>query len=131
MPVAQTVAQPLQLASTVIDELRRRRVLLPPPAVIEAIVRRARQQAEQITHELLTSGIKPDKLTILDTLLARRSDQGTTWLAWLRTAPHSPAPRNILRLLDRLDHVRTVGLDPARAAMIPSATFDKIGRAHV
>ncbi|EKU73256.1 hypothetical protein HMPREF9718_04619 [Sphingobium yanoikuyae ATCC 51230] len=126
MPVAQTVAQPLQLASTVIDELRRRRVLLPPPAVIEAIVRRARQQAEQLTHELLTSGIKPDKLTILDTLLARRSDQGTTWLAWLRNAPQSPAPRNILRLLERLDHVRTVGLDPARAAMIPSATFDRL-----
>ncbi len=40
MPVAQTVAQPLQLAGTVIDELRRRRVLLPPPAVLEAIVRR-------------------------------------------------------------------------------------------
>lgn len=51
MPVAQTVSQPLPLAGTVIDELRRRRVLLPSPAVIEAIVRRARQQAEQFTHE--------------------------------------------------------------------------------
>lgn len=30
MPVAQTVAQSLQFAGTVIDELRRRRVLLPP-----------------------------------------------------------------------------------------------------
>lgn len=38
----------------------------------------------------------------------------------------SPAPRNILRLLDRLDHVRTLGLDPAHAAMIPSATFDRL-----
>jgi TnpA family transposase len=126
MPVAQTVAQPLLLAGTVIDELRRRRVLLPPPAVIEAIVRHARQQAEQLTHEILTSGIEPDKLTMLDALLTRRSDQGTTWLAWLRNAPQSPAPRNILRLLERLDHVRNLGLDLARAAMIPSATFDRL-----
>ena len=92
----------------------------------EAIVRHARQQAEQLTHEILTSGIEPDKLTMLDALLTRRSDQGTTWLAWLRNAPQSPAPRNILRLLERLDHVRNLGLDLARAAMIPSATFDRL-----
>ena len=126
MPVAQTAAQPLLLAGTVIDELRRRRVLLPPPAVIEAIVRHARQQAEQLTHEILTNGIEPDKLAALDALLTRRSDQGTTWLAWLRNAPQSPAARNILRLLERLDHVRTLGLDQSRAAMIPSATFDRL-----
>ncbi len=29
-----------------------------------------------------------------------------------------------MRLLERLDHVRKLGLDPSRAAMIPSATFD-------
>lgn len=126
MPVAQTVAQPLLLASTAIDELRRRRVLLPPPAVIEAIVRHARQQAEQFTHEVLTNGIEAAKLAALDALLTRRSDQGTTWLAWLRNAPQSPAPRNILRLLERLDHVRSLGLAPARAGMIPSATFDRL-----
>lgn len=63
---------------------------------------------------------------MLDALLTRRSDQGTTWLAWLRNAPQSPAPRNILRLLERLDHVRNLGLDLARAAMIPSATFDRL-----
>lgn len=126
MPVAQTVAQPLQLADTVIDELRRRRVLLPPPAVIEAIVRHARRQAEQLTHEILTNGFEADRLAALDALLARRSDQGTTWLAWLRNAPQSPAPRNILRLLERLDHVRALGLDPARATMIPAVTFDRL-----
>jgi TnpA family transposase len=126
MPVAQTVAQPLQLATTIIDELRRRRVLLPPPTVIEAIIRRARQQAEQLTHEILTSGIEADNLVTLDALLARRSDQGSTWLAWLRNAPQSPAPRNILRVLERLDHVRTLAIDSARAAMIPAATFNRL-----
>jgi len=90
------------------------------------VVRRARQPAEQLTHEILTSGIETDRLAALDALLSRRSDQGPTWLAWLRNASQSPAPRNILRRLVRLDHVRTLGLDPARAAMIPSATFDRL-----
>lgn len=59
-------------------------------------------------------------------MLTRRSDQGPAWPAWLRNAPQSPAARNILRLLARLDPVRTPGLDPARAAMFPSATFDRL-----
>lgn len=52
MPVAQTVAQPLLLAGTVIGELRRRRVLLPPPAVIEAIVR---QRVSRPNNSLMKS----------------------------------------------------------------------------
>jgi hypothetical protein len=100
-------------------------VLLPPPAVIEAVVRHARQQAEQLTNEILINGIEPDKLAALDALLTRRSDRERH--GWPGCATRqSPAARNILRLLERLDHVRKLGLDPSRAAMIPSATFDRL-----
>src|SRR3546814_17495034 len=83
MPVAQTAAQPLLLAGTVIDELRRRRVLLPPSAVIEAIVRHARHQAEQLTHAILTNGIEPEKLTALDALqIGQSSGRARGWQYW-------------------------------------------------
>jgi len=38
----------------------------------------------------------------------------------------SPAPRNILRLIERLDHVRALGLAASRAATIPQTAFDRI-----
>ena len=126
MPVAQTIIQPLQLAEIVIDEMRRRRLLLPPVTVIEAIVRRSRRQADELVHDVLTEGLGDGGRTRLDALLARRGDRGATWLSWLRNPPLSPAPRNVMRLLERLDHVRAIGLAPARAATIPTAAFDRI-----
>lgn len=126
MPVAQTIIQPLQLAEIVIDEVRRRRLLLPSATVIEAVVRRARRQADELVHDVLTQGLGDDGRTRLDALLARRGDRGATWLSWLRNPPLSPAPRNVMRLLERLDHVRAIGPAPARAATIPTAAFDRI-----
>ena len=126
MPVAQTIIQPLQLAEIVIDEMRRRRLLLPPVTVFEAIVRRARRQADELIHDVLTQGLGDDGRDRLDALLARRGDRGATWLSWLRNPPLSPTPRNVMRLLERLDHVRAIGLLPARAATIPTAAFDRI-----
>lgn len=126
MPVAQTIIQPLQLAEIVIDEMRHRRLLLPPVTVIEAIVRRARRQADELLHDVPTQGLGDGGHTRLDALLARRGDRGATSLSWLRNPPLSPAPRNVMRLLERLDHVRAIGLAPARAATIPAAAFDRI-----
>jgi hypothetical protein len=68
----------------------------------------------------------PDTLQGLDDLLARRPGQAATWLSWLRNAPQSPAARNILRLIERLAYIRALGLDRARADMIPALTFDRL-----
>src|SRR3546814_192730 len=126
IPIAQTIVHPGQMAGVIVDELRRRQILLPSSSVLEAVLRRARQQAEQRTYEVLTNGLRPDTLQGLDDLLARRTGQAATWLSWLRNAPQSPAARNILRLIERLTHIRALDLDRARADMIPALTFDRL-----
>src|SRR3546814_11532609 len=99
----------------IVDELRRRQILLPSSSVLEAVLRRARQQAEQLTYEVLTTGLRPATLQGLDDLLARRTAHAATWLSWLRNAQQSPASRNLLRLLERPTHIPPPALDPARA----------------
>jgi hypothetical protein len=126
MPIAQTVTQPSRLAGIVIDEMRRRRLLLPPVTVVEAIVRRARQQAGDLIHDVLAGDLGDPERAALDALLSRRDDKSATWLSWLRNPPLSPAPRNVLRLIERLDHVRALGLAASRAATIPQTAFDRI-----
>jgi hypothetical protein len=126
IPIAQTIIHPGQMAGVIVDELRRRQIFLPSPLILEAVLRRARQQAEQLTYEVLTNGLRPDTLQGLDDLLARRTGQAATWLSWLRNAPQSPAARNILRLIERLAYIRALGLDRARADMIPALTFDRL-----
>src|SRR3546814_2225657 len=125
IPIAQTIIRPGQMAGVIVDELRRRHILLPSPSLLEAVLRRARQPAEQLTYEVLTNGLPPDKLQGLDDLLARRTGETATWLSWLRNAPQSPAARHILRLIERLTHSRPLDPHRARPALIPALTFDR------
>src|SRR3546814_2208521 len=82
--------------------------------------------SDLLTYEVLTNGLLPDTLQGLDDLLARRSGQATTWLSWLRNAPQSPAARTILSLIERLAYVRALGLDRARADLIPALPFTRL-----
>ena len=89
-------------------------------------VRRARQQADQLVQDVLSADLTPDTRSRLDGILERRSDRSASWLSWLRNPPLSPASRNVLRLLERLDHVRALKLDASRAATIPRMAFDRL-----
>jgi hypothetical protein len=64
IPIAQTIIHPGQMAGVIVDELRRRQIFLPSPLILEAVLRRARQQAEQLTYEVLTNGLRPDTLQV-------------------------------------------------------------------
>ena len=123
---AQTIVRPGQLAGIMVDELRRKRVVLPSPPVLEAVIRGARARAERLGHEVLIAGLDEDALARLDGLLAARPTGKLSWLGWLRNAPQSPAVNNVGRLLDRLAHVRTLGLDRARAAALPAPVFTRL-----
>ena len=123
---AQTIVRPGQLAGILVEELRRRRVVLPSPLVLEAVIRRARQHAEVLAHGVLTDGLDEAALVRLDGLLAGRPTGKLTWLGWLRNAPQSPAVSNIGKLLDRLRHVQSLGIDRARAAALPTAAFERL-----
>jgi TnpA family transposase len=123
---AQTIVRPGQLAGILVEELRRRRVALPSALVLEAVIRRARQRAEAIAHGVLTDGLDEAALDRLDGLLTARPTGKLTWLGWLRNAPQSPAVRNVGKLLDRLQHIRSLGIDRARAAALPTAAFERL-----
>ena len=123
---AQTIVRPGQLAGILVEELRRRRVTLPSPLVLEAVVRGARQRAERLGHEVLTAGLDEAALARLDALLDPLPMGKLTWLGWLRNAPQSPAPKNVPKLIDRLQHARSLGIDRARAGTLPPPVFERL-----
>jgi hypothetical protein len=86
---ARTILRPGQLAGILVEELRRRRVLLPTPLVLEAVIRGARERAERLAQEVLTSGLDEATLARLDALLDPRPAGKLTWIGWLRNAPQS------------------------------------------
>ena len=125
-PAAQADPRPGRLAAMAIDELRRQKVLLPSARALELVVQQARAHAERVSHQAIVGGTKEQQRHALDQLLQGKPDTPFTSLAWLRAAPQSPAARNLLALIERVQLIRTVGLDRGCEANVPPAVFERL-----
>jgi len=74
----------------------------------------ARRQIEAA----LLDGLTSERLATLDGLLAVDPAIRQTRFAWLRALPEAPSEKNLLAVIDRLDFVRALGLDPQRRGRI-------------
>ena len=132
MAFAVTLAQGMprleRLIAAVIEEARKRRVLLPSPRAIDLLCQQARVRSERLLYKALTSGMSDVTKKSLDGLLELVPDTAMTRLTWLRNASQSPAPANILGLIERIQFVRKLGVDAERRQAIPSGAFDRIAR---
>ena len=95
--------------------------------MLEAVIRGARIRAERLAHEVLVAGLPADTLIRLDKLLDRRAPPAKlSWLGWLRSAPQSQAPRSVSKLIERVEHIRSFAVDPARASTLPAPVFERL-----
>jgi Domain of unknown function (DUF4158) len=106
------------LAALVLEECRRRRIVLPRPAALERLCMEVRHQARRDVQRRLTDGLSPEQRRRLDALPQRREEDSQetsqTWLTWLRQMPEAATPTAMLGLIERLEHVRGIGIEPGR-----------------
>lgn len=126
LSIAQVNRDPMALATALVDELRCRRILLPSAAVLELILHQARGRAERLIHRILVDALGPDGGNRVETLLDPRADTGLAMLAWLRLAPQSPAPRNLIAVADRLEALRRLAVDQSVQSQVPEAAFERL-----
>jgi TnpA family transposase len=106
------------IVRAMLDQLRRTSIILPAPHVLERIGLDARVRARRRAFEAVASGLTDADRQTLDALLTNDPDVGRSRFTWLRDCPESPAPSNMIELLDRLDYVRSLGVDADRARRI-------------
>jgi hypothetical protein len=87
-----------------------------------------RVRREAVLHRALTTGLTEATKKGLDALLEVVPDTSTTRLSWLRNASQSPAPVNILGLIERIEFLRKLGVDVDPRQAIPAGAFDRIAR---
>src|ERR1700719_3241095 len=109
-------------------EARSRHILLPTPRAIDVLCHRACARSERLLQRALTTGLTDETRKSLDGLLRIAPEMTTTRLTWLRNASQSPAPTNILGLIERVEFLRKVGIDRERQQAIPASAFDRIAR---
>ena len=114
------------IVQAMLDRLQSNNVVLPSATVLERIGLAARARARKKTFEALAAGMTDAERDILAGLLAVDPDLRRSRFAWLRDYSESPAPSNIVALLDRLEYARGLGIDPARAGRIHAARLARL-----
>ena len=102
------------LAELVMEECRRRRIVVPTSWRLERICIDLRFRARREIERRLTDDLSPEQRRQLDALTQRRAESGQSWLGWLRQMPQATKPAAMLGLIERLNHVRAIGIDAAR-----------------
>jgi hypothetical protein len=106
--------------------LRATNVLLPAATVLERIGLAARVRARKKAFQALADGLTDDKRAALDKLLVLDPNVRRSRFAWLRDYAESPAPSNMLGLIDRLDYIRDLGIGSERTGRIHAARLDRL-----
>jgi hypothetical protein len=114
------------IVQAMIDHLRATSVLLPGAAVLERIGLAARVRARKKTFDALADGLTDTERAMLDKLLAVDPEVRRSRFAWLRDYSESPAPSNIIALLDRREYARSLGIGPDRTARIHAARLGRL-----
>lgn len=126
--LAPGLPRPERLVAAVIDEARRRRILLPSPRAIDLLCQQARTRSERLLCKAMTTGLSDSAKQDLDALLETMPEGAVSRMTWLRNAGQSPAPKNVVGLIDRLAFMRKLGLDPDKRNAVPTAAFERFAR---
>jgi hypothetical protein len=97
------------IIQAMLAHLRANGVLLPSAAVLERIGLAARARARKRIFETLAAGMSDAERDTLARLLTVDPELRRSRFAWLRDYSESPAPSNIVALLDRLEYARGLG----------------------
>lgn len=128
LPLAFTTEKGPALVATLLDELRAQRVICPSMPVVEKLCGEVRASAQRQLWQKLTEGLSELQCNALDQLLTIRPDSGQTWLSWLRQSAYAATPGNFPKLIERLKHVRAIGIDLERATRVHQNYWIKLAR---
>jgi TnpA family transposase len=118
----------IHLARLVLEECRQRRVTLPWPDTLERLCVEVRHQARTEVQRRLTSGLSAEQRKSLDALTERREPGGQNWLTWLRQMPEAAKPSAMLGVIERLNHVRAIGIEPDRGQVVHQARLAQLAQ---
>ena len=93
LPVALATTNPVNVATALMDELRRRQIVAPKPSVIERLVAAVLVLAERHVAGQLTRTLTPTQVAALDALLLPKDGTPLSVLGWARQSPGAAGTR--------------------------------------
>ncbi len=129
MPTALQTDRGVALVEAAFEELRRRSIIVPRLAVLERLCAEVIVRAEHRLFDILTADVTAFQRDQLDSLLQLRQGTKLSSFSWLRSPPGAPTAQNILLHLERLNHIRAIGLRPDLGQTIHQNRLLQLARA--
>ena len=115
------------IVAAMVERLRHLRVVVPAASTLERVALIARAQARRVAHAGLIRDLTPEQEAALMGLIAP-GEQGRTGLGWVRDWSEAPTSANFKAVVERLDRVRSLEVEPDRARRIHAARYAVIAR---
>ena len=128
LPVALATTNPINVATALMDELRRRQIVAPGPSVIERLVAAVLVVSERHVAGQLTRTLTPIQVAALDALLTPKDGTPLSVLGWARQPPGAPGHKALNRIVEQLAILRGIGLDPASTEGVHPERLRKLAR---
>ena len=116
------------LAELVMEECRQRQIVVPAPRRLERFCVDLCYQARREIERRLIIGLSHEQRRQLDALTQRRAESGQSWLVWLHQMPQATKPAAMLGLIERLNHVRAIGIDTGRGHRVHQSRLTQLAR---
>ena len=110
------------------DELRRCKIIVPGITTIERLCAAALTRCERTVLARLIEGLDREQGARLDQLLDIGPDAARTWLGWLRQSPGAASAAAFHATIERLRHVRGIGLEAERERLVPRHHLVRLAR---
>jgi len=118
MPAALQTENVEALIPELLEIFRRRHILIPVPATVERIALDCLNQARRTVCRKLTAGLTREQRAGLDQLLTIKPGTRMSYIAWLRLPPNAPVAGNFIKLIERFEFLRSLGIERERALHI-------------
>lgn len=116
------------LAELVMQTCRTRGIVAPSPPALERLCADLRHGARREAHRRLTRELSVEQRQRLDALTEHRQGSGLSWLGWLRQIPEAAQSSAMLGVIERLEHVRAIGIEPGRGHLVHQARLAQLVR---
>lgn len=117
-----------QLAADFLVELRRRKIIVPGVSTVERLCADALVAAERRIATRVASRLDHSARSRLLALLSETADDRITQFVWLRHFEPGANSADINRLLDRLDMLREIDIDPSVLSDVPVHRIARLRR---
>ena len=125
--VALKVDDGQTLVQEALNEFRSQKLIIPGITRLEELVWKVREQARTAIQDLIVKDLSSEQKFKLDQLLELKTPSHT-YLSWLRKPNGNPSPHNVLKVIEKLKYIRSIGFNLELQQYVHQGRFLKLAR---